>query len=724
MQVSGPFITEKFELNPETVSQILSLKPSFGFGAFSETVLYRTYSRVKPNGRNESWGEIVIRTINGVMSIRKTHSANHKLFWDENAMQIYASEMAQYMFDCKFLPPGRGLWACGTEFANQRGSAALNNCGATTTKDFILGAVWTMDMLMCGCGIGFDTLWDGNAISPDKSNTYVYTIPDSREGWVTSLGLLMKAYIPNTNWVTNETQTGFPIFDYSQIRKKGEPIRGFGGMASGPEPLRKLHARVEAYFDCYILCQQDPSNSNQHICNMIQFLGKDNLPYGYNTVEDLIQKISSIPNKTYGKTRLIVDVMNSIGACVVAGNVRRSAMLAMGEVGDSEFLDLKNYEFNPERGCVSNMSNNSVRFAKTEDFTNELPKIAKRIQTNGEPGIFNQLNVSRFGRIGRREYTSSERTREQNFDKACLCNPCAEIPLEPFELCCLSEIFPMRCVNDSEFDLNIFLKACEFGCFYTSTVSLLPTHWTMTNDVIAQNHRIGNSLSGIADFYCKYGFAKLIEILRLGYKRIRYVNQKLAKTSHVCESIRVTTNKPSGTLSSLVGCSPGIHFPCFSTYIRRMRIGDDHPLVNLLQEAGYKIEKDFYSDNTLVIEFPISQKDTKAADTVTVWEQFAILTTMQREWSDNMVSVTATFDPITEGNSLDSVLAMYAPLIKSVSLLPQTPKGSYLQMPYEGITQEEYETKVSEIREVNWDSFTCGVDAEAPKFCTNDVCEM
>lgn len=730
--VTGPFVTDRFHMNESTKSYLKTLTPSFGFGSFGETVFYRTYSRKKADGSNENWAEVVIRVVEGVLSIRKDFYIKHYLSWKDSEWQQFARDFAEYIFKMRVLPPGRGLWACGTEFMYERGSAALNNCGAATTKDLILGVVWIMDMLMCGCGTGFDTLWNGNAHQPNKDNKYVYVIPDTREGWVTSVGLLLAAYIPQNDTIWRyESDTpiddSFPVFDYSKIRKKGEPIRGFGGEASGPDPLIKLHKRIKAFMNCYLNCQENPEKTNDNIYSMAKWLNDNGDIFkdwnGNPNIEQVLEQIlDQGDKKTYDKTRCIADIMNAVGACVVAGNVRRSSEIALGEVGDDEFLNLKNFELNPERSSIGWMSNNSIRFNKSEQFAKELPSIAERIRVNGEPGFFNQLNVRRFGRVGRRYNPNEPWTREREEDFASIPNPCAEIPLEPGELCNLSELFPTRCLNDvGEFDMDIYLQACKFATFYCSTVSLLPTHWKLTNKIIAKNRRTGVSMTGVADHYCKYGFAHLTEICRAGYKMIRSENSRLAQEAGVNASIRVTTNKPSGSVSSVVGVSPGVHFPTFKYAIRRMRVSDNHPICKSLIDNDIPHEKDVKSDNTIIFEFPIDQGSTRAAKDVTIWEQMSILTALQREWSDNMVSVTIYFDPKTEGDQIETALAINAPNIKSCSMLPHTGDGAYPQMPYEEISKEEYERRIKDLKPVDWSTYN-GSDGKMPKYCTNDTC--
>lgn len=627
-------VCQRFALQESFCNELRAQSVCFGFSGFGETTYYRTYSRLKADGSREHWADTVIRVINGVMSIRKNHYIINNQKWDETRWSAYAKAIAAAMFEMKWLPPGRGLWIMGTDYIFERGSAALNNCGAVDTTDLSVAAEWSMDMLMCGVGVGFNTAWKGNGVTmPQKSSPRPYRIPDSREGWAMSTRLLIESYTQNGTWFR---------FDYSDIRPEGSPIRGFGGTASGPKPLMELHARIETYLDTY--CRGEAEH-----------------------------------------TRTVVDIMNAIGVCVVAGNIRRSAEIALGTIDDQTFLELKDYEKNPERAEIGWVSNNSVMLSRSDDLA-KLPLIAEHIRSNGEPGIINLMNVQKYARYG-----------DLSKDRAFLANPCSEIALESFELCNLAEVFDARCENQAE-----FYKALEYATFYASTVALLPTHRPETNAVTLRNRRIGVSLSGIAAMLDTYGETELIRRLRKGYQQVRSTNSELAAEAGVPPSIRVTTVKPSGTISQLVGVSSGMHFPTFRYAIRRIRVGNTSPVCQLLKSAGVPNEKDRYSDNTTVFEFPIDHGLTREASEVSAREQFEFLAMLQREWSDNMVSCTIYFDPGTEGKDIGQLLAQFAPRIKSVSMLPHTLKGVYLQMPYEGITKEEYEERLSRLPKIDW----------------------
>ena len=611
---------EKYIISNELKDYIYGKSVNWGFDLFSQIIFYRTYSRVKDDGTNESFQDVVVRVIEGIMSIKKDYHIKHNLKFKEDKELLFG--IAKYMLEMKFLPAGRGLWCCGTEQMYTRGSACLFNCGAVTTKDLIIAVKWSMSMLMLGVGIGFDTIWDGTDRiwrKANKNDNYIYIIEDSREGWVDSVVFLLYAY----------SVSSFPIFDYSKLRPSGTILKTFGGVSQGCGPLRKLHSRIEQYMDSYT-------------------------------------------NKLSSCVRTVVDIINSIGACVVAGNIRRSAEIALGNINDKEFIDIKNLDKNPERSEIYWLSNNSCLIKSEQDYK-YLEDIIDGISKNGEPGIINIMNIQRYARM-----------HEEKRDDAYLINPCAEIPLESFELCNISEVFPSNCEDEQE-----IFNAMRYATFYCSNINLLNTGFIETDKVINKNRRIGVSLSGIAEWITKTNPVDVQKILEIGYRIVKTYNAQLALESKIPKSIRVTTVKPSGTISLLAGTTSGIHYAIFNYAIRRVRVANNFYLVDILKNAGIKWEKDFYSDNTLVFEFPIKQDRCREQDEVSLWEQIASVDLLQSKWADNAVSCTLYFDS-DKKEELLRILQIYVPKIKSISLLPRKESGVYKQMPYERITKDKY----------------------------------
>src|SRR5271157_345278 len=187
----------KFRLDEAFIDQVRGKQPAWG--ALGYFTFKRTYARpIEGEDRTEEFWETIRRVVEGCFSLQKYHCTRLSLPWDEEKAQKSAQIMFQKMWDFKFIAPGRGLWMMGTDFVDQRGSMALNNCGFVSTEDIdIKGSKafeWTMDGLMLGVGIGFDTNGAKKIVirEPDQEKI-IFPIPDSREGWVESLGLLLRA---------------------------------------------------------------------------------------------------------------------------------------------------------------------------------------------------------------------------------------------------------------------------------------------------------------------------------------------------------------------------------------------------------------------------------------------------------------------------------------------------------------------------------------------------
>ena len=654
---------EKFQLSEKFINKYKRKKPPFGFNGLGELVYMRTYSRIKDNGKNERWWETIQRVIEGTYSMQKNWIDSHQLGWNPWQAQRSAQEMYDRMFNMKFLPPGRGLWAMGTAITEEKNLyAALNNCAFVSTKtlkeDYSKPFTFLMDASMLGVGVGFDTKGAGEVMiklpNPNRG-IEEYEIPDTREGWVESLKLLLESYFHSTAEVQ---------FDYSKIRPEGEPIKGFGGVSSGHEPLQEIH-----------------------------------------------EEIRKVLNRNVGEPitiTTIVDVMNLIGKCVVAGNVRRTAEIVFGDPHNEEYLDLKNYKVNKHRETYGWTSNNSIFAELGMDYTD----VCKRINDNGEPGFAWLKNMRKFSRM--------QNGGDNKDHRVAGGNPCLEQSLESYELCCLVETFPSN--HDS---LEDYQRTLKYAYLYAKTVTLGKTHWPDTNRVMLRNRRIGCSVSGVAQFITKHGMEELRKWLEKGYKTIHEWDCMYSDWFAIPKSIKTTSVKPSGTVSLLVGTTPGMHYPESRFYIRRMRLSKHSELIGPLKKAGYKIEPAFGSeDATMVVEVPVDVGEgIRTAAELSIWEQFSLAAFLQRHWADNQVSCTATFDPETEADELPHVLNYFQYKLKGISLLPRHKLGAYKQMPYEAITEKEYNKQVKKLGYLSFVGVE-GEEAEIDKFCNSDQCEI
>jgi len=642
-----------FKLDDEFIKEFKDIHPDWG--PLGYITYKRTYARIIENeNRKEEFWETIRRVVEGCYSIQKEHCIKLSLPWTDSKAQKSAQIMFKKIWNFKFLPPGRGLWMMGTEFIARHGSMSLNNCGFASTEDIDLkhskAFEFVMDALMLGVGVGFDTKGAGKiTIKKPKEGYFDFLIPDSREGWVEGLKLMLEAYFLGKQ---------IPKYDFTLIRSAGEPIRGFGGIASGPDPLKTMYEDVQGIMETRIG-----------------------------------QSITSVD---------IVDIMNLIGKCVVAGNVRRSAEIALGDPADLDFVTCKQ----DEEKLYSHRwaSNNSVFAKRGLDYS----FIAKQIAVNGEPGVFWLDNAKAYSRMGD--------DPDYKDKKAAGVNPCGEQTLESFELCCLVETFPSRHESYEEFQ-----ETLKYAYLYSKSVTLVNTHWKETNAVMLKNRRMGISQTGIIEAFVKHGRRNVLEWCDKAYKYLKDLDEQYSGWLCIPKSIKITTVKPSGTVSLLPGVPPGIHYPHSEYYIRRIRISKISDLIEPIKEAGYYIEDDMYSPNTIVVEFPVHEKYfNRSKSEVSIWEQAANAADYQKYWSDNQVSITITFDN-GEANQIKHVLECYEDKLKSVSFLPIKEHG-YKQAPYEEISKEKYEKMIGNIQPLYLDDTKDR--AIGSKFCDTDSCEI
>ena len=346
-----PFVDHRLTLDSSVLGSMRSMPAPWGWTGLSEALYYRSYSRQKANGAQEAWPDTVVRFVEGVLSVRKDHCLKRRLPWDDGEWRDYGAKMAEAAARFDWSPPGRGLWAMGTDYVYERGAAALINCAYVhldSGRDLAHCLGWGMDMLMCGAGVGFGVTSKPVSISAPSGQTLVYDVRDTRESWVESYELLVRSYLSGSN----------PIeFRYGRIRKEGLPLKGIGGSASGPDPLIKIHTWARESLERYM-------------------------------------------RGDFGATRLKADLANFLGVCVSMGGIRRSSEILLGSIHDDEFLSLKDYEIHPERCGWGWASNNTVLLETHEDFL-AIPRIAEGVRRNGEPGVANLVTMRKFARFGR-----------------------------------------------------------------------------------------------------------------------------------------------------------------------------------------------------------------------------------------------------------------------------------------------------------------------------------
>ena len=625
-----------------------------GYVTFKRTYARRLSEFDPESTGTEEWWQTCRRVVEGMFNMQKQHVFSLGLDWNDVKAQKTAKDAFDRLFNLKWTPPGRGLWMMGTKFIEERTAAGLFNCAFRSTRDLNSKGgylfAWMMDALMVGIGVGFDTEGAGtiNIREPEYTNDTL-VIDDSREGWVNSVHTLLDGFFFGGK---------VPKFDYSAIRPLGAEIKGFGGTSSGPDPLIELHDNLKQLFSSKIG-----------------------------------EPITSVD---------IVDTENLIGRCVVSGNVRRSAALAMGRYDDKLYLEMKNDQeklYHHRWG-----SNNSFNAEVGMDYTWH----AKQSQTNGEPGYIWLNNARTLGRF-------KDGPRYDDVNVAGF-NPCVEQQLEDAELCCLVETYPAK--HD---DLEDYLKTLKIAYLYGKTITLSNTHWPETNAKMLKNRRIGLSQSGVIQAFNKHGRREMYDWCDKAYEHVKQLDEDYSNWLCIPKSVRMTSIKPSGTVSLLNGSTPGIHYPEDEYYIRRIRFATTSKLLKKLKEAGYNIEDDKYCPNTVCVEFPVREPYfSKGKKSVSMWEQLETAAQYQYYWADNSVSITVTFKP-DEADQLKSALELYETRLKAVSFLKYEETG-YEQAPYEPITKDKYNELSPKIVPV--ERFEDDEGGTGSKFCTNDTCTI
>jgi ribonucleoside-triphosphate reductase (thioredoxin) len=690
------FPANQFRLSAKFMANFEEQQPSWG--PLGYVTYKRTYARIidEETGQTEEFWQTCRRVVEGVYNIQRAHCERLRLPWNARKSQRSAQQMFTRMWEFKFLPPGRGLWMMGTEYVWKCGSAALNNCAFVSTKqidtDFSAPFTFLMDMSMLGVGVGGDTKGEGLvSIKTPKSTDAEWVIPDTREGWVESVKILIDAFVGKGS---------IPVFNYTKVRRYGTAIRGFGGTASGAGPLAELHMNIVKVL----------TNSESVLDNIACLLDLASEVSQATTPEEkelercepLILRIS-IPEFTpYDITSTqIVDIFNYIGKCVVAGNVRRTAEIMFGRPDDQSFSELKqDLDKLRDRRWASN---NSIFAEVGMDYT----KHAEMTAVNGEPGYMWLDNARAYGRM-----MEPANWKDRRAEGA---NPCSEQTLESFELCCLVETFPSN--HESLEDYHATLK---YAYLYAKSVTLLPTHDPRTNAVMMRNRRIGCSQSGIQHNIAKIGFREHMGWCDSGYARIKGLDKKYSDWLCVPRSIKMTSVKPSGTVSLLPGVSPGVHFDHSEYYIRRIRIQKSSPIIKACQDAGHNSAPCPYQPDSIAIDFPVHVENfVKSKYDASMWEQLELVAQIQRYWADNQVSATVTFSK-EEAGQIATALSMYETRLKSVSFLPLDDHG-YELAPYETITKEEYEALSAKLTPID---LSLSSHEKEDKFCDGDSCTV
>jgi ribonucleotide reductase alpha subunit len=617
----------------------------------ASVVTTRTYARrIHPDRRDspvENWNQIVERVIGGNV---RSHNVSEKEI----------ERLRYFMIERKAMPAGRGLWFSGAPAHATLGGVALNNCWFATADEWD-NFVLAQDLLMLGGGVGMSVehrfvsklpkVRKGVKVVHRATNDADYIVSDSREGWCELTRRVLAAHLENGKSFSFSTVC---------IRGKGEPINGFGGTASGPGPL-------------------------------VAF----------------VEKLDAILASRAGQALRPVDAMDvlcCIGEMVVAGNVRRSAIIILGDPWDKDYLKSKRWDLGnvPTQRAMANLS-------VVCDDVDDLHPLFWKTYEAGEPfGIVNRANIRKYGRMG-----------ELKKDTAVGVNPCAEATLENAEPCNLQEIALPNLTDEKEFE-----EAARLMHRWGKRVTMERYHQEKCQEVVHRNRRVGTGITGVLQ-------SPLFnpDTLDRVYAAIQDENVKYSKKLGINESIRTTVIKPSGTLSKIMDCAgEGIH-PAYSRYmIQRVRFSSTDQLLPKLRLAGHHMEPVVRFDgsldhNTQVVDFYLRAPEgvPVADEGWDTWKQLDVLKLAQKHWADQSVSVTVYYKR-EEIPKLKAWLEDNLKFIKTISFLCHSEHG-FNQAPKEAISKERYEQEVEKIRPVDLSELTGDGEIDSLE-CAQGACPI
>lgn len=596
------------------------LAPYAGRDPFPGPLARVTFLSKYARPETPTWTETISRVVRANVAL------------DPAASEKEAEALFRAFWAAAALPPGRGLWTGGIEGIP---ADARYNCWGVdlrSPEDWCWGA----EMLMLGGGVGF-TIAHADLLplpaeleaadleifcspshpdaaevepSPPGAASYgpeVWACPDTRQGWVEALRRLFRAA-----WEGRGLRV-----DLSEIRPRGARIRTFGGIACGPGPLAHLLRSV------------------------------------WRVLRGAAgRKLTSVE---------MLDVTNLIGLCIKSGNVRRSALIVLGDAADQDFRRAKH-----DLAAVMShrhTSNNSIIFERPEDFEGfDWSGLVADLSAWGEPGLVNLARI-----------------RESD-PEAVAINPCGEVPLHRREACNLAEIFPAVAAR-AGLDVE---EVARLVTRYALRQRLEPLLDPEADEARTRNMRLGVALGGVCDFAWSPSFGRRLHGI------VRAEADAYARHLGVARPIAVTTVKPSGTISLLNDSAPGMHARWAPFYLRRIRVADSDPVVEGLRAAGVPCEVCAYdaSGRTLVFAFPErAPEGALTVQTQTLRDQFQRQLDLQEAWADNSVSATISYHEGQEAE-LASLLREYAPRLKSTSCLRVS--HGYAQAPYEAISAAEY----------------------------------
>jgi ribonucleoside-triphosphate reductase len=585
----------------------------------SDITVHMKYAKYIPElQRRETWEELVDR--NKAMHIRKYPRL-------ENDINTYY----KYVYEKKVLPSMRSLQFGGKpiEISPNR----LYNC-AYLPIDHIDAFSEVMFLLLSGCGVGYSVQLHNikklpEVIKPHTIRKRRFVIGDSIEGWSDAIKVLIKSYL-------GSKRSSKIKFDYSDIRPKGARLVTSGGKAPGPQPLRECLVKIKGILDA----KQDG------------------------------EKLSSLE---------VHDIVCHIADAVLAGGIRRAALISLFSAYDEEMISCKSgswWEVNPQRGRANN-SAVLMRHKITKDFFMDLWKRIE-LSGSGEPGIY------------------------FNNDKDWGTNPCCEIALRPFQFCNLCE------VNVSDVDTQEELNDRVAAASFIGTLQAGYTEFHYLREVWQETTEkdalIGVSMTGIAS-------GKVLKLnVHEAADHVKMMNRMVAKTIGIKPAARTTCVKPAGTTSLVLGTSSGIHAWHNKYYIRRMRVGKNEAIYNYLAIHHPELIQDEYfrPHDTAVIEIPQAAPKGSIIRTESAFDLLDRVKKIATEWvkpghksGSNTHNVSATISlKENEWEKAGEWMWKNRDNYNGLSVLPYD-GGTYTQAPFEDVTKTKYDEMSKTLQDID-----------------------
>lgn len=644
-------------LIPERVRELVTENKKHFRNALAEFIYYRTYSRwLEEEGRRETWTESVDRYMR---FMRET--LGKSLNEDEYA------ELREAILSQGVMPSMRLFWSSG--LAARTSSVTAYNCSYVAPARFEdFGEI--MYLLMCGTGVGFSVenqiAQQLPIIKKQSGETLpTHVIGDSKEGWARAFVLGLKAWSDGKD----------VAFDYSKVRPTGARLRTMGGRSSGPEPLKSLMEFTKQT----VLSRQGrrPSSLDIH------------------------------------------DIVCKIGEIIVAGGVRRSALISLSDLDDEPMRHAKTGQFyltDPQRS----MANNSVAYNERPSATQFLEEWLALVKSGtGERGIFNRYGLP-FQLPDRRWKLF------QPYWSTCGTNPCGEINLRSKQFCNLTEVVARP--EDTEQTLLEKVRIATILGTYQATLTDFPylsADWKRNCD---EERLLGVSITGQWD--CKA--VRRIKTLQKLRDHAIEVNIQYAKRFGIAPSTAITCVKPSGTVSQLTDSASGLHPRYSPYYIRRVRISATDPLFHLLREQKFpyypEVGQQEGSATTYVLEFPVkAPRGSIFRNDLSALEQLEYWKVVKQHFTEHNPSVTVY---IGKGEWIEVANWLYKnwDILGGLSFLPSE-EYVYELAPFEEITKERYEELTAKLPPINFadlvlyekDDQTTGAREPA---CEGAVCEI